>query len=201
LPGIGVPLGIIPLGIIPLGIIPLGIIPPGIGAPLGIGIPLGLGMSGIILSGIFMSQHLSPGFGAAGAGGLSGWGAEAVTGCSVKIPEDPAQVPAKKVATAIQAKAKTAAITRLRSRRSLLSSPKNPIVDSSQSGEEALPQPDDIAAGTSAGLLSSYVDRRRELRGQATRAFWRLRNADRLGFGRAPTVGARPAIVVYYVST
>jgi hypothetical protein len=120
--GIGVPLGIIPLGIIPLGIIP-----PGIGVPLGIGIPLGLGMSGIILSGIFMSQHMLPGFGAAGAGGLLGWGAEAVTGCTVNIPEEPAQVPAKKVATAIQAKAKTAAITRLRSRRSLLSSPKNPI--------------------------------------------------------------------------
>jgi hypothetical protein len=133
--GIGMPLGIIPLGIIPPGIgVPLGIIPPGIGVPLGIGIPLGLGMSGIILSGIFMSQHMSPGFGAAGGGGLSGWGAEAVTGCSVNIPEDPAQVPAKKVATAIQAMAKTAAIRRLRSRRLLPSSPKNPIVDSSQSG-------------------------------------------------------------------
>jgi hypothetical protein len=133
--GIGMPLGIIPLGIIPPGIgVPLGIIPPGIGVPLGIGIPLGLGMSGIILSGIFMSQHMSPGFGAAGGGGLSGWGAEAVTGCSVNIPEDPAQVPAKKVATAIQAMAKTAAIRRLRSRRLLPNSPKNPIVDSSQSG-------------------------------------------------------------------
>jgi hypothetical protein len=140
--GIGIPLGIIPPGIgVPLGIgIPLGIIPPGIGVPLGIGIPvgigmpLGLGMSGIILSGIFMSQHMSPGLGAAGGGALSGCGAEAVTGCSVNIPEDPAQVPAKKVATAIQAMAKTAAITRLRSRRSLPSSPKNPIVDSSQSG-------------------------------------------------------------------
>ena len=93
-----------PLGIIPPGIgVSLGIIPPGIGAPPGIGIPPGLGISGIILSGIFMSQHMSPGFGAAGGGGLSGWGAEAVTGCSVNIPEDPAQVPAKKVATAIQA--------------------------------------------------------------------------------------------------
>jgi hypothetical protein len=144
--GIGMPLGIIPLGIIPPGIgvplgiippgigVPLGIIPPGIGVPLGIGIPLGLGMSGIILSGIFMSQHMSPGLGAAGGGGLLGWGAEAVTGCSVNIPEDPAQVPAKKVATAIQAMAKTAAIRRLRSRRLLPSSPKNPIVDSSQSG-------------------------------------------------------------------
>jgi hypothetical protein len=139
--GIGMPLGIIPLGIIPLGIIPLGIgvppgiIPPGIGVPLGIGMPLGLGMSGIILAaGIFMSQHMSPGFGAAGGGGLSGWGADAVTGCSVNIPEDPAQVPAKKVASAIQAVAKTAAITRLRSRRSLPSSPKNPIVDPFQSG-------------------------------------------------------------------
>jgi hypothetical protein len=136
------PLGIIPPGIgVPLGIgIPLGIMPPGIGVPLGIGIPvgigipLGLGMSGIILSGVFMPQHMSPGFGAAGGGGLSGWGAEAVTGCSVNIPEDPAQVPARKVATAIQAMAKTAAITPLRSRRSLPSSPKNPIVDSSQSG-------------------------------------------------------------------
>jgi hypothetical protein len=134
-PGIGVPLGIIPPGIgVPLGIIPPGIIPPGIGVPLGIGIPLGLGISGIILSGIFMPQHMSPGFGAAGGGGLSGWGAEAVTGCSVNISEDPAQVPAKKVATAIQAEAKTAAIRRLRSRRSLPNSPKNPIVDSSRSG-------------------------------------------------------------------
>jgi hypothetical protein len=133
--GIGMPLGIIPLGIIPPGIgAPLGIIPPGIGAPLGIGIPLGFGMSGIILSGIFMSQHMSPGFGAAGGGGLSGWGAEAITGCSVNIPEDPAQVPAKKVATAIQAKAKTAAIRRLRSRRLLPNSPKNPIIVSSRSG-------------------------------------------------------------------
>jgi hypothetical protein len=138
--GIGMPLGIIPAGIIPLGIIPpgtgvaLGIIPPGIGVSLGIGIPLGLGMSGIILSGIFMPQHMSPGFGAAGGGGLSGWGAEAVTGRSVNIPEDPAHVPAKKVATAIQAEAKTAAIRRLRSRRSLPNSPKNPIVDSSRSG-------------------------------------------------------------------
>jgi hypothetical protein len=122
------PLGIIPLGIIPLGIIPLGIIPPGIG------IPLGLGMSGIILSGIFMSQHMPPGLGAAGGGALSGCGAEAVTGRSANIPEDPAQVPAKKVATAIQAMAKAAAITRLRSRRPLPSSPKNPIVDSSHSG-------------------------------------------------------------------
>jgi hypothetical protein len=138
--GIGVPLGIIPLGIgVSLGIIPPGIIPPGIGVslgiiPPGIGMPLGLGISGIILSGIFMPQHMSPGFGAAGGGGLSGWGAEAVTGCSVNIPEDPAQVPAKKVATAIQAEAKTAAIRRLRSRRSLPNSPKNPIVDSSRSG-------------------------------------------------------------------
>jgi hypothetical protein len=149
--GIGVPpLGIIPAGIIPLGIgvslgiirpgigvslgiIPPGIIPPGIGAPPGIGIPPALGISGIILSGIFMSQHMPPGFGAAGGGGLSGWGAEAVTGCSVNISEEPAQVPAKKVATAIQAEAKTAAIRRLRSRRSLPNSPKNPIVDSSRS--------------------------------------------------------------------
>jgi hypothetical protein len=140
-PGIGAPLGIgippgigVSLGIIPSGIIPPGIIPPGIGAPLGIGIPLGLGISGIILSGIFMPQHISPGFGAAGGGGLSGWGAEAVTGCSMNIPEDPTQVPARKVATAIQAEAKTAAIRRLRSRRSLPNSPKNPIVESSQSG-------------------------------------------------------------------
>jgi hypothetical protein len=137
--GIGVPLGIIPLGIIPPGIIPPGIIPPGVGVSLGIippgmGMPLGLGISGIILSGIFMPQHMSPGVGAAGGGGLSGWGAEAVTGCSVNISEDPAQVPAKKVATAIQAEAKTAAIRRLRSRRSLPNSPKNPIVDSSRSG-------------------------------------------------------------------
>jgi hypothetical protein len=132
--GIGVSLGIIRPGIgVSLGIIPPGIIPPGIGAPPGIGIPPALGISGIILSGIFMSQHMPPGFGAAGGGGLSGWGAEAVTGCSVNISEEPAQVPAKKVATAIQAEAKTAAIRRLRSRRSLPNSPKNPIVDSSRS--------------------------------------------------------------------
>jgi hypothetical protein len=138
----------------PPGIIPLGIIPPGIGVslgiiPPGIGMPLGLGISGIILSGIFMPQHMSPGFGAAGGGGLSGRGAEAVTGCRVNIPEDPAQVPAKKVATAIQAEARTAAIRRLRSRRLPPKSPKNPIVDSSRSGEEAPPQPDDIAGAPS----------------------------------------------------
>jgi hypothetical protein len=133
-PGIGVSLGIIPPGIIPPGIgVSLGIIPPGI-IPPGIGAPLGLGISGIILSGIFMPQHMSPGFGAAGGGGWSGWGAEAVTGCSMNIPEDPAQVPARKVATAIQAEAKTAATRRLRSRRSPPNSPKNPIVDSSRSG-------------------------------------------------------------------
>jgi hypothetical protein len=118
-----------PLGIGMLGIAPLGLgMPLGIGMPLGMGISLGIGMFGIILSaGIFMSQHMSPGLGAAGGGGLSGCGAEAVTGRSVNIPDDPAQVPATKVATAITAMAKAAAITRLRSRRLLLRSAKNPI--------------------------------------------------------------------------
>src|ERR1700744_1198249 len=84
-------------------------------------------MSGLTLSGIFMSQHMLPGFGAAGAGGLSGWGAEAVTGCSVKIPQEHDEVAAQKADTAITANAKTEAIPRLPSRISLLSSPKNPI--------------------------------------------------------------------------
>jgi hypothetical protein len=103
----------------------LGIIPPGMGMPLGIF------MSGIFMSaGIFMPQHIPSGLGAAGGGALFGCGAEAVTGCSVNIPEDPAQVPTKKIATAIQANAKTAAIIRLRPRRLLPNSLKNPIVES-----------------------------------------------------------------------
>lgn len=146
--GTGIPLGMGILGIIPLGGgiippgagiplgmgIPLGIgIPLGMGIPLGAGIPLGFGISGIILSaGICMPQHMPPGFGAAGGGGLSGCGADAVAGRTVNIPEAPTQVPARNVATAIQPTAKTAAITRLRWRRLLPSPLKNPIVDSSR---------------------------------------------------------------------
>jgi hypothetical protein len=90
------------------------------------GIPLGMDMSGMD-----MPQHMSPGLEAPGFGGLLGCGAEVVTGRGAGTPEEPAQVPAKKLATAIQATAKTAPITRLRSRSLEPSSPKNPIVDSS----------------------------------------------------------------------
>src|ERR1700729_1956558 len=166
---------------------PPGIIPPGIGVSLGI-IPPGIGMP--------------LGFGAAGGGGLSGWGAEAVTGCSVNIPEDPAQVPAKKVATAIHAEAKTAAIRRLRSRRSLPNSSKNPIVDSSRSGvKRRLPNQMTSRGGTSLVLLFSYVDPRRDLRAPATRALRRLRTADRLGAERPPLArtSCRCGLLSWYV--
>lgn len=79
------------------------------GIPLGMGMPLGIDMSGMD-----MPQHMSPGLEAPGLGGLLGCGAEVVTGRGAGTPEEPAQVPAKKLATAIQAKAKTAPITRLR---------------------------------------------------------------------------------------
>jgi hypothetical protein len=120
-------------------------IPPGIGARLGIGIPPGIGAPlgiGIVLSGFFMLQHMPSDLGSAGGGGSSGWGDETATGRGVDICEDVAQAPAKKVATAMHAIARTAAITRLRSRRLLPNPPKNAIVDSFQSGEERLP-PDD----------------------------------------------------------
>ncbi|UQX12026.1 hypothetical protein [Candidatus Mycobacterium methanotrophicum] len=101
--------------------------------PLGMGMPLGIGISGIILpAGIFMSPHMPSGLGAPGGGALLGCGAEAVAGRSVNIPEEPAHVPTKKIATPIQAKAKTAAIIRLRPRRLLPSSLKNPMIDSSR---------------------------------------------------------------------
>jgi hypothetical protein len=114
---------------------PLGMgIPLGIGMPLGMGIPLGIGMPlGMDMSGIDMPQHMSPGLAAPGLGGLLGCGAEVVTGRGARTSEEPAQVPAKKLASAIQAEAKTAAITRLRSRSLEPSLPKNPIVDSSHS--------------------------------------------------------------------
>jgi hypothetical protein len=77
--------------------------------PLGIGIPLGM-----VISGMDMPQHMSPGLEAPGVGGLLGCGAEVVIGRGAGTSEEPAQVPAKKLATAIQAKAKTAPTTRLR---------------------------------------------------------------------------------------
>ena len=104
------------------------------GIPLGIGIPLGMGIRlGMVISGMDMPQHMSAGLEAPGLGGLLGCGAEVVTGRGAGTPEEPAQVPAKKLATAIEAEAKTAPITRLRSRSLEPSSPKDPIVDSSHS--------------------------------------------------------------------
>jgi hypothetical protein len=104
------------------------------GIPLGMGMPLGMGIPlGMVISGMDMPQHMSAGLEAPGLGGLLGCGAEVVTGRGAGTPEDPAQVPAKKLATAIQAKAKTAPITRLRSRSLEPSLLKDPIVDSSHS--------------------------------------------------------------------
>src|ERR1700722_19896969 len=104
------------------------------GIPLGIGIPLGMGIRfGMVISGMDMPQHMSAGLEAPGLGGLLGCGAEVVTGRGAGTSEEPAQVPAKKLATTIEAEAKTAPITRLRSRSREPSSPNNPIVDSSHS--------------------------------------------------------------------
>jgi hypothetical protein len=98
------------------------------GIPLGMGIPRGMGMSGID-----MPQHMVPGFEAPGVGGLLGCGAEVVAGRGARTSEEPAQVPAKKMATAIQTKAKPAPMTRFRPRSREPSSPKNPIVNSFRS--------------------------------------------------------------------
>jgi hypothetical protein len=86
---------------------------------------------GMVISGMDMPQHMSAA--APGLGGLLGCGAEVVTGSGAGTSEEPAQVPAKKLATAIEAEAKTAPITRLRSRSREPSSPKDAIVDSSHS--------------------------------------------------------------------
>jgi hypothetical protein len=110
----------------------------GIGMPLGIGVSLGvgIGMFGVILSiGIDMSQHMPSGLGASeGLGALGACCCEAFAGPSVNAPEELVQVPAKKLATAIMAKAKTAATVRLRSRRLAPTLLKKPIVESFRSG-------------------------------------------------------------------
>jgi hypothetical protein len=125
----------------PLGIgIPLGIgMPLGIGVPLGVGVPpgMGLGMSfgvSILSIDIGMSQHMPSGLRASGDFGASGaCCCEAFAGPSVNPPEGLVQVPAKKLATAIVAKAKTAATVRLRSRRLAPTLLKKLIVKSSRS--------------------------------------------------------------------
>ena len=83
---------------------------------------------------IGMSQHMPSGLGA--SGGLGALGAcccEAFAGPGVNAPEELVQVPAKKLATAIVAKAKTAATVRLRSRRLAPTLLKKLIVKSSRS--------------------------------------------------------------------
>jgi hypothetical protein len=110
--------------------------PLGIGMPLGMGVPLGVGvgMFGAILSigipiwSIGMSQHMPSGFGASGA-----CCCEAFAGPSGNAPEELVQVPAKKLATAIMAKAKTVATVRLRWRRLAPTLLKKLIVKSSRS--------------------------------------------------------------------
>jgi hypothetical protein len=116
----------------PLGIgIPLGAgIPLGIGIPLGAGIPLGMGMLGLTLSIGIDSQHLPAGLGASGGlGASSACCCEAFVGPSVNAPEEPVQVPAKKLATAITMKANTAATVRLRSRSLTQSLLKHPSIN------------------------------------------------------------------------
>jgi hypothetical protein len=103
--------------------------PLGIGIPLGMGIPLGI-MLGPILSIGIDSQHLPPGLGASGGLGASrACCCEAFVGPSVNAPEEPVQVPAKKLATAITVKANTAATVRLRSRSLTPSLLKDPIIN------------------------------------------------------------------------
>jgi hypothetical protein len=102
------------------------------GIPLGFGIPLGMGiLSMCILSiGIDMSQHMPPGLGASGRVGASGaCCCEACVAPRVNAPEEPLQVPAKKLATPITVKATTAATVRLRSRSLTPSLLKDPIIN------------------------------------------------------------------------
>jgi len=131
---------------------PLGIgIPGGIGVSLGVGVSVGvcIGMFGAILSigipilpigipilpiGIDMPQHMPSGLGASEGLGASGaCRCEAFTGPSVNAPEELVQLPAKKLATAIMAQAKTAATVRLRSRRLAPTLLKKIIVESFRS--------------------------------------------------------------------
>ena len=96
--------------------------PGAIGVLLGVGVSVGIciGILGAILSrgipilfpGIDMPQHMPSGLGTSGA-----CCCEAFAGPSVNAPEELVQVPAKKLATAIMAKANTAATVRLRSRK------------------------------------------------------------------------------------
>ena len=77
---------------------------------------------------IDMPQHVPFGFGASGA-----CCCEAFAGPCVKAPEELVQVPAKKLAAAIVAEAKTAATVRLWSRRLAPTLLKKLIVKSSRS--------------------------------------------------------------------
>ena len=69
---------------------------------------------------------------------------EAFAGPSVKAPEEPVQAPAKKLATAIVAKAKTAATVRLRSRRLAPTLLKKLIVEILSVGAAGGPSSDDF---------------------------------------------------------
>ncbi|OBH18989.1 hypothetical protein A5710_22445 [Mycolicibacter sinensis] len=65
-------------------------------------------------AGIGMSQHESSEPGAWSGGMFVPWDAKAGVGPRGSIPDDPAQAPAKKIATAIPVKAKVPATLRLR---------------------------------------------------------------------------------------
>src|ERR1035441_2039444 len=110
-----------------------------------------------------MPQHMPSGLGA--SGGLGTLGAcccEAFAGPSVKAPEELVQVPAKKLATAIVAKVKTAASVRLRSRRLAPTLLKKLIVKSSRSERRVTRQAttSHIASITRLFLLLMYIDSR-----------------------------------------
>jgi len=137
---------------VPLGMgMPMPGMPGGIGLLLGIGVPVGVGVGvgvfGSILSiGIpiwsivlGMPQHMPSRLGALGA-----CCCEAFAGPSVNAPEEPVQVPAKKVATAIMATAKTVATVRLRSRRLAPTLLKKLIVEILSVGAAGGPSSDDF---------------------------------------------------------
>jgi hypothetical protein len=97
------------------------------------------------------------GFGASGA-----CCCEAFAGPSVKAPEELVQVPARKLAAAIVAQAKTAATVRLRSRRLAPTLVKKLIVKSSQSERRMTRQAttSHIASIVRLCLLPMYIDSR-----------------------------------------
>jgi hypothetical protein len=116
----------------------------GIGVLLGVGVSVGvcIGMFGVILSigipilsiGIDMPQHMPSGLGASeGLGASAACCCVAFAGPSVNAPEELVQVPAKKLATAMVAKAKAVATVRLRSRRLAPTLLKKLIVESFRS--------------------------------------------------------------------